>query len=361
MMSGELIRQKNADPIFETDFLDYALNHDFTDLHFKVDPKSGMRAIIAIHSTSLGPALGGCRFIEYPNTDSAIYDAMRLARGMSYKAASVNLPLGGGKAVIIRPKADFDRAAYFHAFGEFVETLNGRYITALDSGSLLTDMDIVHQHTPYVASLSQHNGDPSPSTALGVLRGIEATVAHKRQQETLDGIHVAIQGLGHVGMHLARLLHQRGAQLTVTDLNPANVEKAVKEFGAKSVRSADIHRVSCDVFSPCALGAVLHEQSIDELQTDMIAGAANNQLAHAYHGQILHDKGILFAVDYVINSGGLIFAASQYLFHDAQQVAEKIDGIKTAMLEIFERSAREDKPTNLIADQRAREKIQQSA
>ncbi len=339
------------------DFLDYAITHDFGDLHFKVDPKSGMKAIIAIHNTKLGPALGGCRFIQYPNTNTALNDAMRLARGMSYKAALANLPLGGGKAVIIQPAHNYDRQAYLRAFGKFVNELGGRYITALDSGTQLSDMDIIAQHTPYVASLSSHNGDPSPYTARGVLSGIKAAVLFKLKQESLNGLHIAIQGLGHVGYALARHLHNEGARLTVADIDPASVQRAVSEFGATAIASENIHKTPCDVFAPCALGAIINDISINQLQTTIIAGAANNQLAHTYHGQRLHEKGILYATDYVINSGGLIFAASKY-FNSHQDIVDKqIDGIGATLTEIFNRSALEDIPASEITDTIAKEKI----
>lgn len=341
----------------EDDFLEYALAHGFGDIHFKVDPESGMKAMIAIHSTRLGPALGGCRFIEYPNTISALKDALRLAQGMSYKAALVNLPLGGGKSVIMKPKMPFDRKAYMHQFGKFVHELNGRYITALDSGTVLEDMDIIAEHTPYIASLSKYNGDPSPSTAMGVLRGIQAAVAFKLDKDNLEGIHVALQGLGHVGYELARHLHQLGAKLTVADVSPVVVERAVNEFGAQRVSTEMIHKVPCDVFSPCALGAIINDESINELQTSIVAGAANNQLAHSHHGKMLHDKNILFAVDYVINAGGLIFAASKYLNTPAQQANDQIDHIYTSLIEIFSRSEKEDRPTSEIADALAQEKL----
>ncbi|WP_347251478.1 amino acid dehydrogenase [Legionella sp.] len=356
MMSVNQIKPNEALTV-QDDFLDYALVHGFGDLHFKVDPETGMKAIIAIHSTKLGPALGGCRFIEYPNTTSAIYDAMRLARGMSYKAASVNLPLGGGKAVVIKPNKPFDREAYLHAFGKFVNELNGRYITALDSGTQLSDMDIIAQHTPYVASLSSHNGDPSPSTAKGVLRGIQAAVEFKLGKNKLEGLHIALQGLGHVGYLLASHLHELGAKLTVADINPALVERAVKEFGAEAVSTESIHKVSCDVFAPCALGAIINDRTIGQLQTPIIAGAANNQLAHTYHGQLLHEKGILYAADYVINAGGLIYAASKYLHTPEQLVNHQIDGIHTSLLAIFSRSMRENRPASEIADTLAQEKL----
>lgn len=357
MMSLEQISKNETMQIIQDDFLDYAITQGFGDLHFKVDNETGMKAIVAIHSTKLGPALGGCRFIEYPSTTSAIYDAMRLAKGMSYKAASVNLPLGGGKAVIIKPNKPFDREAYLHAFGRFVNDLNGRYVTALDSGTQLNDMDIIAQHTPYVASLSSHNGDPSPSTAKGTLRGIQAAVEFKLGKDKLEGLEIAIQGLGNVGYLLATHLHELGAKLIVADINPASVERAVKNFGAKSVSTEQIHKVPCDVFAPCALGAVINDLSINQLQTTIVAGAANNQLAHSYHGHLLHEKEILYAADYVINAGGLIFAASKYLHTPEQQVLQQIDGIHTSLMAIFVRSQRENRPASEIADILAQEKL----
>ncbi|KTD74699.1 Leu/Phe/Val dehydrogenase [Legionella waltersii] len=341
----------------DDDFLEYALSHGFGDLHFKVDPETGLRAMIAIHNTKLGPALGGCRFIEYPSTTAALRDAMRLARGMSYKAASVNLPLGGGKSVIIKPKGSFDRKAYMHRFGQFVNEMNGRYITALDSGTELPDMDIIYEHTPYVASLSKHNGDPSPYTASGVLRGIQAAVAFKLGKDSLRGLHIAIQGLGHVGYALARELYELGARLTVADISPEAVNMAVQELGATAVSTETIHKVPCDVFAPCALGAIINDITIPQLQTTIIAGAANNQLAHGFHGKTLFEKGVLFAVDYVINAGGLIFAASKYLHTPEEQVNDQIDGIYTSLTEIFARSAKDRLPTNEIADTMAQEKL----
>lgn len=357
MMSINSAEQKKILDNNEDDFLEYAISRGFGDLHFKVDPETGMKAIIAIHSTKLGPALGGCRFISYPDTYSALYDAMRLARGMSYKAALTNLPLGGGKSVIIKPATEYNRRAYLEKFGRFINELNGRYITALDSGTDLSDMDVINEQTPYVASLSSYNGDPSPYTAMGVLRGIQAAVEFKLHKDNLNGLHIAIQGLGHVGYLLAKHLHELGVRLTVADINREQVDRAVKEFGAEACATEDIHKIPCDVFAPCALGAVINDQSISGLQTTIIAGAANNQLARTYHGQLLHDKGILYATDYVINAGGLIFAASKYLHTHEEQVKRQIDGIRTTLLEIFMRSERENKPVSLIADTLAQEKI----
>lgn len=349
----------HADPQKDTqsDFLDYALAHQFGDLHFKVDPATGMKAIIAIHNTKLGPALGGCRFIEYPNTASAIEDVMRLARGMSYKAASVNLPLGGGKSVIIKPQGAFNRTAYFHAFGKFVEELKGRYITALDSGTELNDMDIIAEHTTHVASLSRYNGDPSPYTAKGIFLGIQAAVAFKFKQQDLKGLHVAIQGLGHVGFLLAQYLHEAGARLTVADISSERTQKAQILFNATVTSTSVIHSIPCDVFVPCALGAVISDHTLPELQTQIIAGAANNQLAHSFHGNSLHERGILYAPDYVINSGGLIFAASKYLESPTTQMEHSIQEIPNTLNKIFKLSLEENQPTSFIADRLAQEKL----
>jgi leucine dehydrogenase len=357
MISIDIDNQESDIIINQENFLDYAQDRGFGDLHFKVDPVTKMHAIVAIHSTKLGPALGGCRFIEYPDTFSALYDAMRLARGMSYKAALVNLPLGGGKAVIIKPKGNFDRAGYFKQFGKFVDDLGGRYITAVDSGTSLDDMDIIGQQTKHIASLSEHNGEPSPFTALGVLKGIQAAVYFKLGKSSMEGLHVAIQGLGKVGYHLAEYLHDLGAKLTVADINPAATQKAVNELGATHVSVDEIHKVPCDVFAPCALGAVINDITINQLQTSIVAGAANNQLARAYHGLQLHEKGILYATDYVINAGGLIYAASRYYKTPESEVRDQVVNIYDSLLNIYERSAKDNVPCSEIADTIAQEKL----
>lgn len=346
---GLLINQEN--------FLDYAKERDFGDFHFKIDNETGLIAIIAIHSTKLGPALGGCRMLEYTSPFEALYDAMRLARGMSYKSAIVNLPLGGGKSVIMKPKGMFSRAQLFRKFGEFVNELGGRYITSVDSGTSLTDMDEIAKATPYVASLSTHNAEPSPFTAIGVVRGIEAAVKFKLGKDSLQGLHVAIQGVGKVGYHIAEMLHQRGAKLSVADINQEQVNKAVEAFGATSYPVDKIHSVECDIFSPCALGAIINDLTFPELKAPIIAGSANNQLARAYHGQMLHDKGILYATDYLINAGGLIYACSQYNKAPEAQAHQKIDEIYNSLLAVFERSERNNKPTSLITDEIAKERI----
>jgi leucine dehydrogenase len=330
-------------------------HYEFDDIHIKQDPATGMLAIIAVHNTTLGPALGGCRFIEYHSYSAALDDALRLAKGMSYKAAALNLPLGGGKAVIVKPSQPFDRKGYFAAFGQFVQTLNGRYITALDSGTELADMDQAAEFTPYVASRSC-DGDPAPSTAEGVFLGIQAAVLFQRNQDSLHNIHVAIQGLGHVGYALAQHLHQAGARLSVADTNPHRVQQAVRELNATAIDTDRIHQIPCDVFSPCALGGILNTESIPQLQCRIIAGAANNQLTQDTLGQRLQDNDILYAPDFIINAGGLIHAAGQYL-RQTEHIKSRLLHIHTALLDIFSDSVRQHQATNYIANLRAREQL----
>ncbi|MEN8107826.1 MAG: Glu/Leu/Phe/Val dehydrogenase dimerization domain-containing protein [Pseudomonadota bacterium] len=279
------------------------------EIHIKSDPSSQLHAIIAIHSTRLGPATGGCRCRPYPSTAAAIEDALRLARGMSYKAAFASLPCGGGKAVLIRPDRIRNREAYFESFGEFIESLGGRYVTAVDSGTNTADMDIIARRTRHVLSASREkggSGNPSPCTARGVRMAIEVAVADVLQRNNLEGIHVAIQGAGHVGYALARELHERGAQLTVTDTHSDHMLRCSDEFGARLVSPDLIYDVDCDVFSPCALGAVINDATVKRFNTRIIAGAANNQLQDERHGQLLQQRGILYLPDYVINAGGMI-------------------------------------------------------
>jgi len=342
---------------FDDSLFRYAEDLGFGELHFKLDPATSLRAIVAIHSTKRGPALGGCRFIEYPSVDAAVHDAVRLARGMSYKAAMADLPLGGGKAVLMRPQHIKDREAYFQTFGRFVNDLGGRYITALDSGTVITDMDTISTQTPYVSTLSSHNGDPAPFTALSVLRGIEAAVKFKLDRDKLDNLHVAIQGTGHVGYNLSKYLHERGAKLTVCDRYPESAERCAKEFDAQIVQPNDIYQVKCDVFAPCALGAILNDQTIPALNTSIIAGAANNQPAEPQHVEALGKRGILYAPDYVINAGGLIHAYAEYKTLPMDKAEERINGIYHTMLELFDRASRENKSTSEVADMIAEERL----
>jgi len=343
----------SIDTVTMDNFFHYAGEQGFGDIHFKIDPQTGLQAIIAIHSTKFGPALGGCRFLEYPDTGAAVYDAMRLARGMSYKAACADLPLGGGKSVVIRPSKPFNKQPYFKRFAEFVNELNGRYVTAEDSGTTLEEMQIIAQYTPYVSAAQ----DPSPFTAEGVKQGIEAAVLFRLDKSSLQGIHVAVQGIGKVGYVLTQLLTEAGAHVTVADINPEICEKAKQAFKADIAPIEKIHQVPCDVFAPCALGGNLNDKTIPEIQASIVAGSANNQLAHTYHGQQLFNRNILYAPDYVINAGGLIYCAHDYDPENTPDPQEKISNIYSILLAIFERSAQEKSPTAQIADTIAEEKL----
>lgn len=341
----------------------YAEQMGYGKLHIKMDPTTGLKAIVAIHNTNLGPALGGCRCIPYPNTAAAVVDALRLAKGMTYKAAISGIPQGGGKAVLIRPEEIKDPKAYFETFGRFVNGLGGQYITAKDSGTTMKNMDDIASQTPFIAStttMTGEDGDPSPSTALGVSRGIEAAVYFKLKRTDLEGLHVAIQGVGVVGYFLAKYLSSRGAKITVSDINPDAVKRAVDEFGANVVDSKEIHAIDCDIFAPCALGAILNKASIPQIKASIIAGAANNQLADPADCDSLLSKGILYAPDYVINAAGLIHASTKYNHHSDDTAKEKILAIYDTLYAIFERAQFEQKTTCEIADTMAEEKFQKS-
>ncbi len=351
--------QESKAPTMNEKLLDYAKKLGFGELHVKLDLETGLTAIVAIHSTKLGPSLGGCRFREYPTLHAAVQDALRLAQGMTYKAAITGLPLGGGKSVLIKPETLADRNALFAVFGQFIEDLGGRYITAVDSGTSPEDMDAIATKTNYVTSKSIDNGDPSPFTATGVRYAIEAAIKHKYGKDSLQNIHVAIQGVGHVGYDLAKELHERGARLTVTDTNLEALNHCATEFGAEVVSTDVIHSVPCDVFAPCALGAIINDLTIPQLQTEIIVGSANNQLAEPRHGEILHENGILYGPDYVVNAGGLIYACAQYYKTEQNIVEEQVKNIYHTTTAIFERSARDNRPTSEVADTIAEEKLQQ--
>lgn len=347
----------------EQDILEYASEMNCKELHMAVDEETQLKSVIAIHNTALGPALGGCRLLEYPSTNAAVVDAVRLAQGMTYKAAISNLPLGGGKMVVLKPKTIKNRIAFFKKIGEVVDQLNGRYITAVDSGTSVEDMDIVATTTKHVTSTTSSQftfADPSVLTARGVLRGIEAAVKFKVGKQNLKGIHVAIQGLGHAGYHLAKELSAAGAILTVYDIKPEAVARCIKEFGATAAPDFETLLVTpCDVFAPCALGAVLNDETIPALQAPIVAGCANNQLEQARHGVLLMKRGILYAPDYVVNAGGLIYVAAQFSHITEERAKQNIEEIYSTLFNIFERSEREHLPTNEIADKIAQEKVKQ--
>ncbi len=333
-------------------------NHE--QIWFHQDLASGLAAIIAIHDTTLGPALGGCRYWSYDNEDAALDDVLRLSRGMTYKAALAGLSFGGGKAVILAPNCGEKSPALFQAFGRFVHSLAGRYITAEDVGTSPADMEIVHGITPYVAGVvagGAGDGDPSPATAWGVFHGLRAAVAARLGRADLQNVHVAVQGLGHVGGHLAQYLSDRGALLTVADLDTDRLAWAKRDLGAKVVDVNAIYDVAADVFAPNAMGAVLNDATIPRLAAKVVAGSANNQLAEDRHGADLAARGILYAPDYVINAGGIINISHEGRAYSRDEAMAHCVRIHDTLAEIFERAKRESRPTNEIADQLAEERI----
>lgn len=355
MASTEIISEAN---LFNDEVIfNYAEQLGYGKFHIKVDSKTGLRAIIAIHSTKRGPALGGCRLIKYANIGTAFNDAIRLGHGMSYKAAITNLPLGGGKAVLLKPEKIQDRTAYFTAFGKFVDSLNGQYITAVDSGTSITDMEIIATQTNYVTGTASVGGDPSPLTALGVRRGIEAAVKFKLNKNDLKNIRVAIQGLGRVGYHLCKELIPLGVKIIASDVNANLAEKCAEELNIETVLPENIYDVDCDIFSPCALGGTLNERTIPRLTATIVAGSANNQLEKPQQGEMLHLRGILYAPDYAINAGGLIFAYAQYTRASLQKAQANVNNIYDSLMTIFEQSKVDNCPTSLIADRIAAERL----
>ncbi|MBL4583227.1 MAG: Glu/Leu/Phe/Val dehydrogenase [Pseudomonadales bacterium] len=326
-------------------------------LHTHNNPKSGLVAIIAIHNTTLGPALGGCRCISYPDTLAATADVTRLAKGMSYKAALAGIQQGGGKSVLMRPAKIKDRHAYFEEFGEFVESLGGSYITSVDSGTNTADMDDIAHTTSYVCGTSYDGCTPSVYTAMGVLAGIQAAVRQQMHRWDMAGVHVVIQGVGNVGSSLAIALEKLGAKLSLSDINSNTLNACMERLKAPGavniIHPDDVAAEPCDVYSPCGLGDVINQHSLKNLACKVIAGSANNQLSTDADGLLLHQKGILYAPDYVINAGGLIDVSLISEGKSEQQVETKTKEIGTTLKEIFERSKVEDKPCHAIADQMA--------
>lgn len=355
MVSGET--SSEASLLNDQIIFNYAEQLGYGKFYIKIDPVTKLRAIIAIHSTKRGPALGGCRLIEYPSIGAALNDAIRLGRGMSYKAAINNLPLGGGKAVLLKPEEISDRKAYFTAFGKFIESLNGQYISAVDSGTSIADMDVIATQTRYVTGISSEGGDPSPLTALGVRRGIEAAVKFKLKKDNLKGIHVTVQGMGRVGYNLCKELITLGAKITACDVDQVAAKKYAEELGIEIVSPENIYDVDCDVFSPCALGGTLNETTIPRLRAAIVAGSANNQLEKPEQGEMLHLHNILYAPDYAINAGGLIFCYAQYTRASLTEAQASVSNIYDSLMTIFERSAVENRPTSLIADTIASERL----
>ncbi|WP_425995907.1 Leu/Phe/Val dehydrogenase [Caulobacter sp. DWR1-3-2b1] len=334
-------------------------------VHSFFDEKTGLKSIIAIHSTARGPAAGGCRMWDYTSSEAALTDALRLSRGMSYKNAMADLAFGGGKAVIIGDSRSQKTPALFEAFGRAVDSLNGKYWTAEDVGVSPSDLESTRKTTRYVAGLEGHaaaSGDPSPVTAEGVFRGVRLCVERALQRD-LTGVRVAIQGVGHVGAYLAEKLHAAGAILTIADVNQTALNEVAARTGATIVSTDAIFDVEADVFAPCALGGAISAATLPRLKVKVIAGGANNQLADAMIGQAVFDRGILYAPDYVINGGGIINVAAEIRAleaggsFDGQWVATKLDRLAQTLGEVIDQSIAEKRPANLVADEIARARI----
>src|SRR6266550_359958 len=321
------------------------------------DPKSGYRGIVAIHSTRLGPALGGTRFWSYATDDDAVVDALRLSRGMTYKNAVAGLNLGGGKSVIIGDNRSSNREAIFRAHGRLVESLGGRYITAEDVGTTTRDMDFVHKETNHVAGLATKSGDPSPVTAHGVFRAIQASAKERWGSDDLHGKVVAIQGCGSVGCHLANELHAAGAKLIVCDIRPDRTQRVAAETGATVVDTESIYGVEADIFAPCALGGIINDDTIPQLKVEIVAGGANNQLLEERHGDALEKRGILYAPDYVANAGGVINVYGEVAGWDAQRALNKADDIYDTVLKVFDIAEAKHIPTYEAADRLAEQRL----
>jgi leucine dehydrogenase len=331
--------------------------HGHEQISFWYDPVSEYRGIIAIHDTSFGPSLGGTRFWNYASDREALVDALRLARGMTYKAAVAGLNTGGGKSVMIGDNRTTRREPLFRAHGRHIESLGGRYITAEDVGTSTSDMEYIRTETRYVTGLAEKSGDPSPVTAYGVYRGMKACAHHVYGSDALAGKTVAIQGVGHVGRFLARFLHEEGARLVVTDIDPARVRRVVEETGAAAVAPAEIHSTPADVFAPCALGGILNDETIPELRARIVAGGANNQLGEERHGDALEARGIVYAPDYVINSGGLINVNAEWNGWSPEQAREKAGEIYDTILRVFEIAREQGIPSYRAADRLAEQRI----
>lgn len=339
----------------------YMEKYDYEQLVFCQDENSGLKAVIAIHDTTLGPALGGTRMWTYQSESEAIEDALRLARGMTYKNAAAGLNLGGGKTVIIGdPKKD-KNPEMFRAFGRYIQSLNGRYITAEDVGTTVDDMDLIHMETDYVTGISPEfgsSGNPSPVTAYGVYKGMKASAKEAFGSDSLEGKVIAVQGVGNVAYRLCEYLHEEGASLIVTDINKEAVQRAVDAFGAKAIDPNDIYSVDCDIYAPCALGATINDDTIPVLKAKVIAGSANNQLKTPEHGDIIHEKGIIYAPDYVINSGGVINVADELNGYNQNRALRKVEGIYDILGKVYEIAKRDHIPTYVAADRMAEERIE---
>ncbi|MGE9271004.1 MAG: Glu/Leu/Phe/Val family dehydrogenase [Verrucomicrobiales bacterium] len=329
------------------------------ELVFTEDPASGLRALIAVHNTHRGPGVGGTRLWHYEDESAALTDVLRLSRGMTYKNAMAGLPFGGGKAVILAPDfSQVSRTKLMRAFGRMVSQLEGRYYTAEDVGTSCADMDEIRHETSSIFGLKDTSGDPSPHTARGVFLGIQACVERKLHTDSLQDVRVLVEGAGHVGLHLCRLLHAQGARLVVSDIRPSALARCKEEFGAETVSPTELYDFEAEVYAPCALGATLTTTTLDRLRVPIVAGAANNQLATEDIAEMVHQKGILYAPDYVINAGGIVNIACEmngtYRREEAEQEVAKI---KPRLNQIFELAEARETTTVTIANELAREQF----
>ncbi len=333
-------------------------NHE--QVVFCSDEASGLKAIIAVHNTKLGPAVGGCRLWNYASDEDAVYDVLRLSKGMTYKNAVARLPFGGGKSVIIGDAKTIKSEALFRAFGKHLDRLGGSYYSAEDVNITTGDVMVMHKETNYVMNIEGKSGNPSPFTALGTFLGIKAAYQHKYGHQDLAGIKVAVQGLGAVAYTLCKHLHEAGAELFVTDINEESVQRVVNDFNATAVGIDEIYDLDVDVYAPCALGATVNDDTIPRIKATIIAGCANNQLAESRHGEIIREKGILYAPDYVINAGGIInvYYETKPEGYDEAAATKHVEGIYDTLTEIFKRSEDEKVSTHIIADKLAQEIIE---
>jgi leucine dehydrogenase len=337
-------------------FFDLADFDDHEQVVFCSDDESGLKAIIAVHNTKLGPAVGGCRLWDYVSDEEALIDALRLSKGMTYKNAMAGLKMGGGKSVIIGDAKSIKSEALFKAFGEALNRLNGRYLSAEDVNITTDDIAIANTVTPFVTGTEDKSGNPAPFTALGTFLGIKASVKHKFNRDDLTGLKVAVQGLGSVGYGLCEHLHKAGAELYVTDINHIALNKAASELNATVVSLDDIYDQDVDIYAPCALGASINDETIKRLKAKIVAGCANNQLAEPRHDQALVDNGILYAPDYVINAGGIINISFEENY-SVESATKKVEEIYSTLLDVFTKADEQNKPTGIIADEMAREII----
>ncbi|HLT32560.1 MAG TPA: Glu/Leu/Phe/Val dehydrogenase [Aquaticitalea sp.] len=358
-MTSEIINSKELikmDPVFGQVSFD-----DHEQIVFCNDKDTGLRAIIGIHNTVLGPALGGTRMWNYNNEWEALNDVLRLSRGMTFKSAITGLNLGGGKAVIIGDAKTQKTPELMRKFGEFVHSLSGKYITAEDVGMTTEDMDTVREVTPYVTGISESKGgagNPSPITAYGVFMGMKAAAKFKFGSDVLEGKTIFVQGIGHVGEVLVEHLVNEGAKVTISDINQERLESVRSKYDVTIYGGKDLYSEPMDIYAPCALGATINDQTIDKLKAKVIAGAANNQLAENKHGMMLQDKGIVYAPDFLINAGGIINVYAELENYDKQEIIRKTENIYHTTIEILERAKQNNVTTNMAAVSVAKERIE---